>query len=196
LEIIPLDHLATYLKHPLDGIIGYDLLSRFIVEVNVDEGLFKLLPQQDKTPKLPKAIELAMLPLPYGHFGIETTLQADKKSKTIPLILKIDSGFEDYLNLNGQTVDRYQLLGGRRTKKAEGMSADPTITKNFSAKMHQFSFAEVNWKKVHTILTIDSINVHSTRKDVSEGIIGQELLLDFNILYDMKNKKILFQKRD
>lgn len=195
LEIMPLGHLASYLNYPLDGIIGYDLLNQFGVEINIDQSQFKIFRGNTERLNLRKGEVLKMHRLPYDLFGIKMLLQADKNGETIEMLLKVDSGFEDALNLNGQTVAKYQLLENRRTKMAEGMSADPTITKNYTAKMHQLSFAAAKWKKVATVLTVDPLNVKATEQDVSQGIIGQELLLGFNILYDMPNSRVVFQKR-
>ena len=192
---MPLGHLAAYLEHPLDGIIGYDLLRRFGVEINTDQGLFKIFRGDTGKLNLKNGTEVKMHRLPYNLYGIKMLLKPDKKSDPIELLIKIDSGFEDALNLNGQTVTKYELLKDRRVKGAEGMSADPTITQNYTAKLNELSFAGGSWKKVPTVLTVDPINVQSTEKDLSHGIIGQALLLDFNILYDMPNERIVFQKR-
>ena len=35
LEIFSIDHLSEYLKMPLDGIIGYDLLRNFVTQVDI-----------------------------------------------------------------------------------------------------------------------------------------------------------------
>ncbi|GAB5553814.1 MAG: hypothetical protein Sapg2KO_34050 [Saprospiraceae bacterium] len=196
LEIMPIGHLAAYLDYPLDGIIGYDLLNRFGVEINIDQSQFKIFRGNTKRLNLKKGEVVKMHQLPYGLFGIKMLLQADKNGEIAEVLLKIDSGFEDALNLHGQTVDKYKLLENRRTKIAEGMSADPTITRNYSAKMHQLSFAAAKWKKVATVLTVDPLNVQATKQDVAQGFIGQELLLGFNILYDMPNSRIVFQKRN
>lgn len=195
LEIMPLGHLASYLGHPLDGIIGYDLLNSFGVEINVDQSQFKIFRGNTKILNLKKGEVVKMYRLAYGLFGVKMLLQPDKNGQIMDLLLKIDSGFEDALSLSGQTVEAYQLLKKRRTKIAEGMSADPTVTKNYTARMHQLSFAAANWKKVPTILTVDPLNVKATEQDVAQGFIGQALLLDFNILYDMPNDRIVFQKR-
>lgn len=196
LEIMPIGHLATYLEHPLDGIIGYDLLSRFGVEVNIDQGKFKIFRGNTQELGLKNGEQVQMFRLPYGLFGVNMLLQPDKKGEIMELLLKIDSGFEDALNLTGQTVEKYQLLENRKAKVAEGMSADPTVTRNYSARLHQLSFAAANWKKVSTVLTVNPLNTKATERDIANGFIGQALLLDFNILYDMPNERIVFQRRN
>jgi predicted aspartyl protease len=140
LEAFSIAHLEAYLELPLDGIIGSDLLHKHIVELNIDQH--KIHFHQSATfaqQSSWKAIEITYLPS--GHFGVPVGIQLDKKDALQNLILKVDSGFNNYVVFTGQAVQRYrscfkipgEMIGNRlevRTKLIFCIVAIATKVKN------------------------------------------------------------------
>ena len=63
------------------------------------------------------------------------------------------------------------------------------------ALMEGVSFGGKVWKNVRTVLPTDPLTQSTFSGGESYGLVGQELLLDFNMIYDYRNNRIYFQKR-
>lgn len=61
------------------------------------------------------------------------------------------------------------------------------------SKVKSVSFGGKTWKNIPVVFEIDSIN--SRNNSLADGLIGQELLLDFNITYNLKEQVIYFEHR-
>ena len=84
---IPLDPLEAPLGRPLDGIIGYDFLSRFVVEIDYAHKQLRLrdrasyhhapgtpvpITLEDSTPFVDATVEVPGVPAVPGHFTLDT----------------------------------------------------------------------------------------------------------------------------
>lgn len=49
------------------------------------------------------------------------------------------------------------------------------------------------WKRKKVIFSTDPISLAASEKLIDEGIIGNGLLMDFNLLFDYAGKKMYFQ---
>jgi hypothetical protein len=54
-------------------------------------------------------------------------------------------------------------------------------------------FASKEWMNIPVIFEVYSLNKSARRK--ADGLIGQEMLLDFNITYNLNNKVMYLEKR-
>lgn len=195
LEIISLKHLSKVLFHQVDGIIGFDLLRHFVVETDVDKKALNLYDPAAYTYG-GTGETLEMLDLEYGHFGALINLDLNSRKKKVPLSLKFDTGYPGYLVLNNSVVKRYELVKAKkRYHEVEGFSADTTITINYRSKVQKFTLAGKIMRKVPTVLNVDEVSIAATANSISEGLIGQQLLLDFNLIYDYHRRAIHVEER-
>ncbi len=194
LEIISLEHLSDYLGLPLGGVIGYDLLKEFVVETDIDQGQMRLFDPADFCYSGPGA-EMEVIPMDYNHFGLELSFRQKKKSEVIKASFKIDTAFEDYLILHNSTLKRYGLLEDKKYKELSSFGAEATLVTNFQGKLREVTLAGKKWKNVKCVFEVDPITIRAREKTESDGFIGQELLLDFNITYDLSGGKIYLEER-
>lgn len=82
-----------------------------------------------------------------------------------------------------------------KKKKVKGFGADDTVTTNLGGKIRTFKIDNRIWKKVPTIFTVDKLSIKASSCNKSDGIIGQEGLLYFNIIYDWNREVAFFLKR-
>ena len=193
LILMDLTHLRTYFDYPIDGVIGYDLLARYVTETRIDAQEMRLYAPADYTYTGP-ATGLELTTLESNLFGILIDVTPDKRSEPIVLNCEIDTGAGNYLTLHPATVSAHELIDARkRHKKISGFGAEATVTTNLERKIAEVHFGGQRWKKVPTTLEVDPVN--HRRNSLADGLIGQRLLLDFNIVYDLPRRRMYLEVR-
>jgi hypothetical protein len=193
LFIMDLDHISDYLKITVDGIIGYDLLNQAIIETNIDLMEIRLFKKANYT-YLGNAHQLKLIDLESNHFGLPIEIKPKGSKEILTLIVKIDTGAANYLTFHNDMITKYNLIDKKKKYNIKkGFGADSTITRNLKSKIALAKFALKEWKNIPVILEVDSLNQSSKRK--ADGLIGQKMLLDFNITYILDKKIIYLEER-
>lgn len=193
LFIMDLAHISEYLKINVDGIIGFDLLNQAIVETNIDLMEIRFF-NKANYKYLGNANQLKLIDLESNHFGLPLEIKPKGSKEILTLIVKIDTGAANYLTFHNDIVNKYNLIDKKkRYKIKKGFGADSTITSNLKSKISLAKFALKEWKNIPVVLEVDSLNQSSKRK--ADGLIGQKMLLDFNITYNLDNKVIYLEER-
>jgi predicted aspartyl protease len=194
LDIMDLSHISQYLRYRVDGVIGYHLLAQLIIETNITNKEIRFYAVQDYSYP-GKATGIELIPLESNQFGIPSTVSPSRKAAEIELILKIDTGGEDYLSIHNSSVMEHELIDPqKRYKTVKGFGADATLSSNLKGKLFTVSFADKEWKNVPTVFEVDPLSRSSIR--MADGLIGQALLLDFDITYNLPGQVVYFEKRD
>lgn len=183
-------NFAPRLGVPIHGIIGYDIMKDFIVEVNYSKKMIKLYEPQLYNYKKCRRCRTLDLDFfnnkPYLVGAVE--IRADK----IPVKLLIDSGgsdglwlFEDDgkdITIPGKTFDDY--LGKGLSGSVYGKRA----------KVNAFYLDDFKLDNVNVAFP-DSTSISYARKfKERNGSLSGEVLKRFNIIYDYGNKKITLKK--
>ena len=118
-----------------------------------------------------------------------------KGSKTTILItIKIDTAAANYLTFHNEFVTEYQLLNpNKKYKSKHGFGADATISNNLSGKISSATLAEKKWKNIPVVFEVDPLNRNSKRQ--ADGLLGQKMLLDFNITYHLNEGIVYLEER-
>ncbi len=193
IDAIPLEHLSELIGYHIDLIMGYDLFALFVLETDLNDAVLRLYDS--------KAFQYAgdgeridMFPLNQNHIAVP--VEVEHKDTTMQLELTVDTGASDYMVLNNRTIKAYGLLDAiGKYRKVGGGSAEPTITTNIRTKLQRVRIGSSEWKRVPTVLTIDPINIKAGNRSTGDGLIGQALLLDFNVVYYFSEKIMYLEKR-
>lgn len=194
LVIMDISHISNYFRFNVDGVIGYDLLKKVITETNIDEQKITFYETENfiyqgnaKATKL-KTLESNL-------FGIEIEILPKKNKDSVKMNFQIDTGADNYLTFHNTSVQENKLINPKkRLKWRNGFGADSTLTKNIKSKINSVNFGGKKWKYIPVILEVDPIN--KRENTLADGLIGQSLLLDFNITYNLKEKLVYFEKRN
>lgn len=173
--------LTSVYGEQIDGIIGFSLLSRYIIKVNYDSLKINICSQGSiKYPRggyLFKPI-ISTLPVQFGRIKDEESFQAR---------FLHDIGAGVCLMLSEDFVDDSALLQSKRKlwpKDGEGIggkvSMNLTLVKEFKLGPYRF-------RNVPTYVFDDVYNV--TSYPYLAGLIGNDLLRRFNVIFN-------YQKRD
>jgi hypothetical protein len=191
--LMDLSHISEYFKAEIDGIIGIDLLNETILETNMDSMEIRFFSISDYTYS-GQAEPLKLIGLESNHLGLPIEIVPKGKKESIALIIKIDTAADNYLTFHNQTVTKYNLIDPKkRYKTKKGFGADATITRNLGGKISSATFGTKKWKNIPVVYEVDKLNTVSDRQ--ADGLIGQAMLLAFNITYNMSNGTIFLEKR-
>lgn len=193
ITILDLSHLSKYLKTNVDGIIGNEILQKFITETNADtkEILFYSFKDFEYSKQ---GIQYKLIGLESGHLGIPFEIVVKKGSNPIRMIFKIDTGADNYFTFHNESVRNYDILEKLpRLKSKQGFGAESTLSKNLAGKIFTAEFCGKTFKNVPTVFEIDPLN--SLSKRLANGLVGQAVLLNFNITYNLNDGVAYFEKR-
>lgn len=194
LAVMDLSHLSKYLKTRVDGIIGYDLLAATILETNIDSLEMRFYPDASKAlAENAQAYEL--LALESNHLGLPIAIIPDGGTEGLSLIVKIDTAAGNYLTFHHAAVTGYGLANPKkRYRTRKGFGADATITRNLDGRVASVVFAGKKWTNVPAVFEVDPLNRSSQR--LADGLIGQKILLEFNITYNLKEGIVYLEERN
>ncbi|NER10415.1 retropepsin-like aspartic protease [Muriicola jejuensis] len=193
LILMDLNHLSEYLNTNVDGVIGYDLLKKFITETNIDRGEIIFYDPLSYTYK-GNSDPVKLTTLESNLFGIMVDVIPRNRDEQISLNFEIDTGADNFLSFHNKTVKEHQLINGNKKQHfKKGFGADSTITSNISSKVKSVSFGGNKWRNVPVMFEVDPINKRDN--SLADGLIGQRLLLDFNIIYNLDKRVVYFEKR-
>lgn len=192
--LLDLSHISKYLKVKIDGIIGIDLLQQAVVETNLDKKQL-ILYSTDNFYFQGQTKPMALIGLESNHLGLPIEIVPKGSKQSIAMIVKIDTAAQNYLTFHQHTVSEYRLIEkDKRYKTKIGFGADSTLTHNLTGKITSTRFAGKKWKNIPVVFEVDELNRSSDRK--AHGLIGQKMLLDFNITYDLSKGLIYLEKRN
>ncbi len=177
-----LGNLSATLGRKLDGIIGYDLLKRYVTRVDLDQQTLTLYPDiRDLKEAKGQALafefspEIGFLPRISCSF---TTLAGKKYSGWFFL----DSGAGLTTLLNTPFVDANKLLttsGKTLQLKTVGMTS---ASKRYLARIRDFSFSGYVFKDVPVSMARVTAGVSAL--EGYAGLLGNEFLFRFNMTFD------------
>jgi hypothetical protein len=181
---IPLDGLEGPLGRKLDGILGYDLLSRFVVELDYKHKQLRLLDREtyhhaagvpvpitleDSTPFVDATVELPGIPPLPGHFTLDTGCLCE-------------------VSLFAPFIDQHELLAAVPDARDAGFSAGAGgETHQLSAPISALRIGARTIEK--PIADFGRDTTGATADPESAGLIGAIVWREFVLVLDYKRKQ-------
>ncbi len=194
LEVLNFDHLSKYFNTPVDGIIGYDLFAQYITGIRTDRKVLEFYKSLDGVD-LSNWQVIEMRKVDNNKVAISTGLKT-RNGAYKDYLMTLDTGAPDQVHLFPKILEDPDLDLKITSKRVRGFSADTTITENLRGKLKGVSLAGKSWKNVQAIIPLDPVTKKAFGSNESHGFIGQELLLDFNMIYDYNNSRFYLQERN
>ncbi len=180
---IPFNNLSffsSYEETYFDGAIGYDILRRFIVEIDNDNSQLTFWKKDSLSKDLSSWISQPII-ISSNHIYLDASLSYDKITAD-PVRLLIDTGSTRYLSLAPDTHSELSQPKVAFSSSGTGISGTSEYK---SSTLDTLSFAEHTFTSVPT-----EFNVSGNVEDGRQGILGNLLLKKFNIIFDYTNKKM------
>lgn len=184
-----LEHLEARSGTPIDGIVGFAILKKYIVRINHDASTLELYDKAKYSfPRNAKAYDVSWwLPVP----SINATITLDNGEKITGSFL-IDTGASTSLILNSPFVNNNGLLK-KFSKKLKHSSQGLTSKKitDFKARLKKIKIGDFSFTNVPVNLSQATRGLLASKK--IDGIIGNGLLKRFNLILDYANQKLVLQ---
>lgn len=183
--------LKNYLGAHVHGILGYEIFSRFIVDINYDQRILTLTtPENFKQRKSFDEIDITIEDTkPYVTGSV-----VYKNGKKVTLKLLIDSGASHGLVLDegsdpNITIPKPNIT----TSLGRGLGG---LIHGKIARMQAFHIGEACWEDIITTFPesntlLDSLKMGDTFRN---GSIGGEILSRFHVIINFPEEKILLKK--
>ncbi len=183
-----LDALEGPLQRPLDGILGYDFISRFVVEIDYvgqQMRLYDRAKYQHTGAGKPTPITLEDS-TPYFDAAIVLPDKSD-----LPGHFVLDTGCLCEVQLFTPFVDQHKLLSVFTDAKQAGYSAGAGGTTNqMTTKIPALKVAGWYLKDAKAELARDKHG--ATADPETAGLIGSLVFKQFLLVLDYKNKQVFF----
>jgi len=186
LVLVNFSSLSASVGSRLDGIIGYDILKKYVTQLDFEHKkilLYDRIPSADTTGYTGIPFEFSKNIL-IPRFPISITLANGESFKGKVMFdtgnaftLIVSTPFAKYHNFNSK-------LG--ETSFAGGIGAN-AVTKDQLATINAMSFNGFQFGKMGIRLTV---NEAAEARDGYLGILGIEVIKRFNVILDYANKKI------
>ena len=184
-----LNHLEISIGRKIDGIIGYDILDHYVVAVNYDKMEFSVLdPASFSYAGTGLGFDLKLNT--YVPYVSGSVVMAGGKTLTGDFF--IDTGAKAAVDFNTPFVDANKMvekLPESYSYMVSGLSKDET--KHYRGRVKEFKFGSYSFKEVPVGLSQAKAGLQSNAKIA--GIIGNEILMQFNMTYDYSRKKIYME---
>lgn len=186
---IPLGPLSLYEGRPMQGILGYDVLSRFVVEVDyAGKQVTFHDPAKFETPKGSRPFEIYF----DGNSPVVKGTIALPDGRAFDARLTIDTGNRTALILHQPFVEAHQI---RRALPALpnaplGMGVGG-MTRQDLGRVASLSLGEFVMKGPLTSFSIETSGANANPE--LDGNLGSEVLRRFTLWIDYGNKRILLR---
>ncbi|MEZ4830110.1 MAG: aspartyl protease family protein [Bacteroidia bacterium] len=186
----PLAHLEAKIGHKIDGIIGYHLLSSFIVRMNFDNRKLEILDQAEFCPE--DYGKSHKIDLSVGIPVMNATVSLNDGTLVSGKFL-IDSGAGSGLILNTPLVSQRKLTEVSRHTgfQNESSGLNNHTTPFFETVMPGLTFCGYLLQQIPTRLSQSTSGV--TAMPEFAGIIGNPVLQRFSLVFDYRQERMYIQ---
>jgi predicted aspartyl protease len=174
-------------SYPFDGFLGAELFKQFIVSVDFQQLLITLT--------RPNTFR-------YGGSGVILSLKFQEglipqvKAKVDDNIgwFKLDTGYNGFLALFGDFIERHNLLVKYAPQKSSpgGQTLTGQVGDSPVAQIRKFKLSDLMLDNVETFFFLEKGGSNSAYS----GAIGTALLNRFKIIIDYKGQRLILEKRE
>jgi hypothetical protein len=170
------------------GIIGYDIFSRFVVEIKYDA---KKIILHDPTTYKPKR-RFKSVPIEIRNSKPFLNTLISQQSDTSSLDIMVDTGAShaallDFGNTFNEDITTEKIV----TRLGTGIGGE---IPGYLGRLDNLSFGEFSFEEVLFSAPFEGVYNKSIKRGSQYGTIGGELLNRFNVIIDYHHKKLYLEK--
>jgi predicted aspartyl protease len=193
LVFLSLDHLARRVGRPIDGILGYELLSRFVVRLDNTKRRLVLQPF-GKDLHLPEGTRRWPFRLDMSIPIVDGVVRLADGARLRGRFL-VDTGAGLSLALNTPFVERHDLLQrAGRSFEATSTSLSGSGNHGVESRVAGFRVFGTSFREVPAQLSRVTTGVKSM--SAFAGILGNEVLRRFDMTFDYKRREVWVQRTE
>ncbi len=179
---LDLSNLNRFALEPIDGILGYDFFSRFVVQIDYQDSLLTVFMADD--PSLPGGADTLDIELEQNHPMIAAVI-----NDSITGRFRIDTGSMNYLDLYTHIVEEYRLIDESRSTvhnvRVHGLGGQ-TIESTLG-RINSFTIGEMTIRDLPCGFSTADSGLFAV--EGIDGNIGGGLLAKFTCTFDYPRSK-------
>lgn len=184
---MPFGPEITQIKQNFGGILGYDFISRFVVEINyLDKTITLYDPQSYSYKGSGHRVHISLEGTPFVEAEVRVKGQEPVKGR-----FEIDTGHDGAVTLYRPFVKAHKGLEPVGKVIEGSMQGLGNETKNLSAYIEGFSFGGLSFQNVITNYPQAEEGAGGS-SDVA-GLIGNEILRRFNVILDYSRQEMILE---
>lgn len=181
-------NLAENIGDEVYGIIGYDVFSRFVVEINYDSKRVILYDPKQYKPKKRRT----EIPIEIKNSKPYLKTVISQKDRTSDLDIMIDTGAShaallDFGEEEQQNLPEKKII----TRLGTGLGGE---IPGYLSRLDFLSIAQYEFEEVLFSSPFEGTYNKAIKRGSKHGTIGGELLHRFNVTIDYYNEKLYLQK--
>jgi hypothetical protein len=186
---IPFDALEPYEGRRMDGVLGYDLLSRFVVEI--DYAARRLHLHEAKGFEYSGSGEIVPIGLEHGIVCARATV-TPQQGQPVEGKFTIDTGARSALSLNDPFVEAkgLQASDGRTIETLHGVGVGGEV-KGRVGRVERLQLGRFRFERPVTGFAQDKRGALADPE--MAGIIGGEILRRFTVIFDYGRERMIVE---
>ena len=183
---MPFNTVASHFRRNFGGIIGYDFISRFVVEIDyVNQTITLYDPQGYNYKGSGHRVPLTVDGTPYVKAEVQV-----KGREPVQGRFMIDTGSDGATTLFGPFIEAHNLL--QPNEKAIGTTrAGLGQSKGVTSRIERFTFGGFSFRNVITNFILDEKGSEATTDEA--GLIGNEVLREFKVILDYSRQEMILE---
>lgn len=181
--------LSENMGDEIYGIIGYDIFSRFVVEIDYDAK--KLVLYDPKTFKPRRRLTTIPLEIRKSKPYLRTSISQDNGTNSIDIM--VDTGASHAALLDFE--DSEEFFSGKKIVTRLGRGIGGEIP-GYLSRLETLTIAEFEFEKVLFSAPFDGVYNKVIKRGSKYGTIGGELLHRFDVTIDYQHEVMYLKKSD
>jgi len=184
IAVISLSQLYATLGKEIDGILGYDFLSRFVARIDYGDKSLSLY--DPESYHYPEGMEVLDMEVTQNLPTIEAILDGEYEGKFL-----LDTGNSGGLVLHSSFIQQNRILNHIKKKVEKSFGGVGGCGRGFMAKMKSLTIGSFTVREPITLLVTNGEGIFGS-EDLA-GNIGGEILKRFTLVLDYSRGKVGFE---
>jgi hypothetical protein len=186
---IPFNNIAGHFRRNFGGILGYDFISRFVVEIDyVNQTITLYDPQGYNYKGSGHRVPITLDGTPFVKGEVQVNGREPVQGRFM-----IDTGFDGATTLYGPFIKAHNLLQSH--EKTIGITrAGVAQSKGVKSRIERFTFAGFSFRNVITNFLLGEKGTEADT-DIA-GLIGNEVLREFKVILDYSRQEMILEPND
>lgn len=181
--------LSENMGDEIHGIIGYDIFSRFVVEIDYDDKKLVLYDPEKFKPR--KRLTEIPIEIRKSKPFLKTAISQNEDTNSIDIMVDTGASHAALLDFND---NQEKFLGEKLvTKLGRGIGGE---IPGYLSRLETLTIADFEFEEVLFSAPFDGIYNKVIKRGSQYGTIGGELLHRFKVTIDYHHKKIYLKKSD
>ncbi len=192
MNMLVLEHDYLQLKKNLGdeiyGIIGFDVFSRFVVEIDYEEEVIRL--HDPKTYKPRRSYKKLPLVLDYTKPYIDTRVVQGDEADSVRLL--VDTGASHAILLDVDNTEEIVMPDKFiNVKLGRGLGGE---IPGRLGRMSSFELSNYNFTDILTSIPLEGVYMKAIKRGSRHGTLGGEVLRRFKVVFDYQNNALYLKK--